>query len=1012
MTTFLPAYRLVVYQGRSQDLNEAVALQPVGGASHQDYFKVTTVPGGLAAPDGLTAAMLSHSGLTVFTAANCVNGDLGDTGWGTDSATTGATLQVDLGVGVARAYRMCRVYSLGAYAGAYDVEYSDNGSSWTVAAANLRPAVLGWTTAVWFDVGAHRYWRLRLTNTPGAGAELAELEFWDANGPGAWQPYLGMPRGRKARLDPLNKKLEQGELTFPVLDRRVTPGGSNAVRWLVAYFGDTVGQLRPGYLKVRAEESLDGGLTWKAFWTGRIVTLRRAGLLWFNMGVRDMAAEQRTRIFVGRPHSTITYASETGLIPVGVLAPFGSVPANTPIRGSVAAAVVGGATLPDCMLVNISPAAGFSGPQVPPFGRSENLVTQGLVEALAPDQVTPFGQYGGVLTRTPNFAGRARCRLKQLSGGSSGTIGEYRVGAVGLYQWLFTGTNGAKWALGNCAIQALQPTERGYAALPAAGVSCEFVIHGGDAVTADAPMVINDVHPVQLWQDILDGKYGYLWTFPERLPSGAAYGDVKRRLAYDAAKFAALIADTSFPHGRFIIRKSARLDEWVEKNICIPYNLAQTLDGEGRVVPINLALPSTLAGVPTITEADLAAVARDWDYTRAGGITRVSATMYTDYPIRAVDLAGQPGEFPRLPGSGLREVPTTVTYFDIGRADLGDQPHELDAPGYRTMEQEQYQNQSRARYLQDRLFAYVLQLSYPFGAGPATLPLATRRTTPADTVVGDLRLLQVPTVPDPATGQHGGTRLVRVLERTEDGPVLMQQMLDMGLAVVAGVPTIGTPTKETSNGTNGVTVTVTLNASGQPVELHFAVTATSVGTAPVEGSPLWAPIPPTGATPQLIRATGSVTFRGLPPGMRVWVRGRTMPDQGATPQLPSAWAAAATSHVDLDALTAPSALTVPGAGIYNRGARLEWTNGSATAHVEVLLATPTTDPRVRVALLSPGSTVYHLEGLEPSTTYRAEVRHVTDGGHMSAGDTEDFTTNTTQQVAPDIGGLQVITGVL
>jgi hypothetical protein len=125
--------------------------------------------------------MLAGSGLDAFTAAAAVDGDVGSNAWHTDTAAAGATLTVDLGASGARAMRRVGVYaSAGGYAGVYDVEYSDNGSDWTAALEDVAPSVAGWTRAGWPDVGSHRYWRLRLTNTPGAGPWLNELELEDA----------------------------------------------------------------------------------------------------------------------------------------------------------------------------------------------------------------------------------------------------------------------------------------------------------------------------------------------------------------------------------------------------------------------------------------------------------------------------------------------------------------------------------------------------------------------------------------------------------------------------------------------------------------------------------------------------------------------------------------------------------------------------------------------------------------------------------------------------------------
>ena len=133
---------------------------------------------------GLVAAMLSESGLTGFTAANCVDGLGTNDGWWTDSAVAGATLSIDLGAGNSGEFRRCRILAATAgYPGIYDVQYSDDNSTWSTATAGLffNPNVIGWNQCEIAPSGAHRYWRLLLKNTPGAGSFLNQLELYQSD---------------------------------------------------------------------------------------------------------------------------------------------------------------------------------------------------------------------------------------------------------------------------------------------------------------------------------------------------------------------------------------------------------------------------------------------------------------------------------------------------------------------------------------------------------------------------------------------------------------------------------------------------------------------------------------------------------------------------------------------------------------------------------------------------------------------------------------------------------------
>ncbi|MCI0403172.1 MAG: hypothetical protein L0212_06570, partial [Acidobacteria bacterium] len=86
--------------------------------------------------------------------------------------------------GNSRRVTQCRVYrNLGSDAAAYDIQYSDDGSTWTTVAWNFQLTVPGWNPISWADAGAHRYWRLLLTNTPGVAPWKTELELYEAGGP-------------------------------------------------------------------------------------------------------------------------------------------------------------------------------------------------------------------------------------------------------------------------------------------------------------------------------------------------------------------------------------------------------------------------------------------------------------------------------------------------------------------------------------------------------------------------------------------------------------------------------------------------------------------------------------------------------------------------------------------------------------------------------------------------------------------------------------------------------------
>jgi len=129
--------------------------------------------------DDPTSDMLSQSGLSAFNAAECVDNDTGTNAFHTDSSSPGAWLQVDLGAGNAKEYTKLRLYARNAGLNStWDIQYSDDGSSWDTAYSGFNPSSSGWNTASWASVGSHRYWRIYLTNTPGTGPWITEMEWY------------------------------------------------------------------------------------------------------------------------------------------------------------------------------------------------------------------------------------------------------------------------------------------------------------------------------------------------------------------------------------------------------------------------------------------------------------------------------------------------------------------------------------------------------------------------------------------------------------------------------------------------------------------------------------------------------------------------------------------------------------------------------------------------------------------------------------------------------------------
>ena len=122
-----------------------------------------------------TSSMLSHNGLGSFSAVQCVDNNLSTVGFNTNTSEAGAYLLIT--PDVPKAYGSFYLYLQSAgYNGVFNVEFSDNGTDWYIAYSNFSPSAEGWNLCRWSEKGSHPYWRLYLTNTPGVGPDIIELQ--------------------------------------------------------------------------------------------------------------------------------------------------------------------------------------------------------------------------------------------------------------------------------------------------------------------------------------------------------------------------------------------------------------------------------------------------------------------------------------------------------------------------------------------------------------------------------------------------------------------------------------------------------------------------------------------------------------------------------------------------------------------------------------------------------------------------------------------------------------------
>lgn len=817
-------------------------------------------------------------------------------------------------------------------------------------------------------------------------------------GVSGWQPYLGLIRGRRGRLNPLTKRTDIGQLTATVLDKRAGAVTDNLTRWVTAFLGSATGVARMMGLKVLIEENLGDGAGWAAFFTGRITALHLASKLEYTITIRDISTDMQVPVFVGAPSAAISgyTVQQPSLLPVGLVKAYGSFPVSPPLSGTIANTTthqVGGVSY---VFADIALDA-------PSRGRTDAIVTE--------EFYTAAGQA---------HRGRVRVRLASSSAGSTGDfllrlLESTIVG--GPEGFLYVKRLGISELTRPATTSADPP---GYLAMPpnTTPVTFHCILNGptGDGIAEiGGVLVIDDVHPVRFWRDLLDGYYGYLWKYGEQLPTGVVVGDAKRVIPYSTTQFstgvaAALINDATIPNARFIITKKDRLDQWIEKHILQPYQLGYYVDGNGRVIPVDLRRPTSLPSL-TIADADLVEhQSPEWMHDRASAVTRVIAKYYQDWPNgmlgSRVDVRNLPRasavasmKFPQMSGF-FQTAADTLELLDLGNADASESELQIDAQGFRASPKETSQGHDRLTQLRQTLTGLIQNLQQPYGSGAQVIVLPCRRTTNTATCqVGDLRLLGVSVLPDTATFKRGGTRLVRCVERSEDGPVIRLTFLDLGESVTALPPTVGVVSQSTGDPRHAVQSPITLNASTQPAEIQYAVTTGGSTAPPGSTDALW-------TFAELLTASRTMTQDRLPAASRVFLRGRTAPGNANALQLPSSWVPATSpGYIDLQSLAGPTALA---SSVGARQVRLTWTVGSTELLTEVRLAQPSTGAESAIALLPAGQNTM-LAGILANSSYQASVLH-TDGigGYSTAATSIFSSTGATAVTCPNMGGIRVL----
>lgn len=773
------------------------------------------------------------------------------------------------------------------------------------------------------------------------------------------QPYLGLIKGRQGSLDVVTKRITTGNLSIPVFNPRVTAGGSNAVRWSDAFIGDAKGRTRLKGCKFLLERSLDAGSTFAPYFAGRIRNTATSRPLWWDLDCKDYADDLNRKVFVGAPHSSITYAANASLVPIGVSQAYANFDVTAPLRASLS-------------------WSGDAG--VLKFDASQSPVL-GLVTKTAKDGQSISSASLRIIKATKSGGGVGY--FKWVRGGSYTLFGSPLDGTI---ETEIPDTSHRRYS--QILVTPLPTTDARYTSASGWTTDLTCIAFLDGPPSTELPLLVNDVHPVQYLADLFDGKFS---LFPGTT--------TLRPLAVrESSSWAALIADPSFGTMRDIVTAASKANDYAEKYICQRYNLAYRINASGQVVLIDLRRTASLTAAVSLTDDDLVAdVEPTWNDSRDGAITAVQVTYYIDAVISDADLLAAPDIYPALPPTMIRTTANDAlilndltTYRDVGEKII-----KIDARGSRFADGEvSAAGALRSDELDKEIRAAVGDFLKPFASGTVTQPITYRLLGNAAGVYpGTYASITHAKLPNPATNQRGGGRLVLCLSRNDTDARIAIEWLDCGANTSAGVPTISSIAA--SAAPFALDVAVLLDAAGDAAEIWTAVTATGVGTRPAESAASW-------RFAGNLTASGTLRASPLPTGSRIWVRARSQGDS-ASLKIPSAWVfPSGSGYVDLTAATTSSGLTA--SNIKANRVDLAWTLGDASLAVEVygvagtVPGTWTSDMLLQT--LAPGTLNTRIGFLVAATQYSFGVCVRDASGGRSAMATATLTTTSTYGIAP------------
>jgi hypothetical protein len=825
----------------------------------------------------------------------------------------------------------------------------------------------------------------------GGSAHSDDFQITTQNGVSDWLPYImADPEGRRGTFDRLTGRYSIGEITLKVMDAKV--GTDNLERWITAFLGDDFGVNQFIGKKLEIEEY--DGSSWTDYFVGRIIGLVAPdpGVegACFEFVIREETIQAKRDIFVGAPHRDVytgngsasaPYVQPSPLLPIGGrVSDWGGMKAVASLPGVID---WNGSSPTAAIMLSATHIASVSNTRL-------TLLTKALAER------------ADYFERDPSTGSEIRPYVRvRVTRNDTSASGDFylnivrKPSAVGGVPYdgaqsevapIFISPKGYIQAIGISAIpNDAANTEHPYKymAIPPDGTAVTFQVYNAGPPSVDAPILINDVHPATLLKDLLDGKFSRLNDSGN--PNETNDGEVGvKAIPYDASSISTLEANGTIPKLRFAIDKVWKLEDFITQQITQVAHVMGRVQGDGKVYAKDIRLSSaTATGVATIAAADT--VSGSWEQGQ-DSVGLISVKSYEMHPVQLAELEGEepikdvPAYGARLFTKGVSFATINATYYPSRTLSIDAQGVIFDGfiatPG-------EYPEVAVAR-----------PFEMMFGTSAAYFKGIFRRTSNTNKWPGDFVIMDLDEIPDAASNERGGSRVMMVLERSEVGPHRTMRFIDCGPNSVAVVPTIDTPVQHTGDEKHSIDVDVTLNASDEPVVLQVAVTSTGTGSAPAADSELW-------KSRAVVKTTGTQIISSLPSNKRIWVRGYTE----VAEKLPSAMEyPVSTGYVDTDAITAPTYGTDTVTG---RSVVATWTVGDAAYPLM-----PTRDGVNRRANPLPaGSTRFTHDENAASTAYTFGVKHVDPyGGESTIATSGGTTTTGTSSTLLSPRGLQILQG--